>query len=406
MQIYKVGGAVRDELLGQSSNDVDWVVTGATPEQMLAAGYRQVGKDFPVFLHPRSQEEYALARTERKTAPGYHGFAINAAPDVTLEEDLSRRDLTINAMARDQSNHLIDPYGGQSDLDNRILRHVSPAFSEDPLRILRVARFAARFAGLGFRLADDTRQLMADMVHEGELATLAAERVWTETERALAGAQPRVFFTVLRNCGALAFLYPELEKLFGVPQPEKHHPEVDTGLHTMMVLDQAEALSAEPIVRFAALVHDLGKGETDPAEWPRHIGHEQRSAALITALCRRLRIPRAYRDLACLGARFHTHCHRAFDLKPATVLKTLESLDVFRRPERFEQFLLVCEADARGRLGFEAVDYPQAAYLYRAYECVTAVTAAGLVDAGLAGLELAQQLREQRIEALRTLTNN
>jgi len=400
MKIYKVGGAVRDELLGLPSNDNDWVVTGATPAQMVAAGYRQVGKDFPVFLHPETQEEYALARTERKTGPGYHGFVVNAAPNVTLEEDLSRRDLTINAMARDQANLLIDPCGGQADLENRVLRHVSSAFSEDPLRILRVARFAARFAGLGFELAKETCHLMAAMVQDGELLTLAAERVWVETERALAGPQPRVFFTVLRQCGALAVLYPELDQLFGHPQPEKFHSEIDTGEHTLRVLDQIVELSAEPDVRFAALVQDVGKGETIPDEWPRHIGHEQRSVEMIGALCQRLKLPKAYRELAVLVVRYHSHCHRVFELKPSALLKILESLDVFRRPQRFEQFLLCCEADARGSHGYESEAYPQAQYIYHAYEIVKAITAASLVAEGLSGLELAKQLRQQRIEAL------
>lgn len=403
IDIYKVGGAVRDELLGLPANDCDWVVTGATPAQMLAAGYRQVGKDFPVFLHPQSQEEYALARTERKTAPGYHGFVIHAAPDVTLEQDLGRRDLTINAMARDGDNNLIDPYGGQADLDNRILRHVSPAFSEDPLRILRVARFAARFAALGFRLAVDTQQLMTEMVLAGELSTLAAERVWTESERALAGPQPRVFFSILRDCGALAVIYPELDRLFGVPQPEKYHPEIDAGVHTLMVLDQAAALSDDPMVRFSALVHDIGKGQTPASEWPQHIGHEQRSADMIALLCQRMRTPKAYRELACLVARFHSHCHRAFDLKPITVQKTLEKLDAFRRPQRFEQFLLVCEADARGRKGQEKACYEQAQYLRKAFDCAASVTAVKFLDQGLTGIALADRLREERVKLISNL---
>ena len=403
MDIYRVGGAVRDELLGLPVSDNDWVVTGATPEQMLAAGYRQVGKDFPVFLHPQTQEEYALARTERKTAPGYHGFDVNAAPEVTLEQDLARRDLTINAMARDADERLIDPYGGQADLERRLLRHVSPAFVEDPLRILRVARFAARFYGLGFRVATETQALMQQMVQAGEAGALVAERVWVECQRALCEAQPGQFFTVLRDCGALAVLLPELDRLFGVPQPEEHHPEIDTGVHSLMVLAQAVLLSNDPQVRFAALLHDVGKGETPVAEWPRHIAHEPRSVRLIEQLCRRLRVPKDYRELAVLVARFHTQCHRAFDLKPATVLKMLEAVDALRRPQRFEQFLLACEADARGRLGFENIAYHQARYLRQAHEVAVAVTAAPLVEQGLQGQVLAQQLRQQRIKAIAAL---
>jgi len=400
MEIYRVGGAVRDELLGLPVSDHDWVVTGATPEQMLADGYRQVGRDFPVFLHPQTREEYALARTERKTAPGYHGFEVDAAPEVTLEQDLSRRDLTINAMARDSEDRLIDPYDGQADLERRLLRHVSPAFSEDPLRILRVARFAARFHDLGFRVADETRALMQQMVQAGEAEALVAERVWVECQRALCEPHPGQFFTVLRDCGALAVLLPELDRLFGVPQPEKHHPEIDTGVHSLMVLEQAVKLSEEPQVRFAALVHDVGKGETPESEWPRHIAHEQRSARLIEQLCRRLRVPKDYRELAVLVARFHTHCHRAFELRPETLLKMLETTDAFRRPQRFEQFLLACEADARGRLNFEKIVYDQARYLHQACAVAGAIEVAPLIEQGLQGQALAQQLRQQRIAAI------
>jgi len=403
MEIYRVGGAVRDELLGLPVSDHDWVVTGATPEQMLADGYRQVGKDFPVFLHPQTKEEYALARTERKTAPGYHGFDVDAAPEVTLEQDLARRDLTINAMARDGAEQLIDPYGGQVDLEQRLLRHVSPAFVEDPLRILRVARFAARFYGLGFRVADETQVLMRQMVQAGEAETLVAERVWVECQRALCEDYPGQFFTVLRDCGALAVIFPELDRLFGVPQPAEHHPEIDTGVHSLMVLDQAVRLGSDAQLRFAALVHDLGKGETPESEWPRHIAHEQRSACLIEQLCRRLRVPKDYRELAVLVARFHTHCHRAFDLKPATLLKMLESVDAFRRPQRFELFLLACEADARGRLNFENIAYDQAEYIRQAWELAAAVTTAPLLEQGLQGQALAEQLRQLRITEIAVL---
>ena len=400
MHIYRVGGAVRDELLGLAVSDQDWVVTGATPEQMLDAGYKQVGKDFPVFLHPRTREEYALARTERKTGPGYHGFEIDAAPHVTLEQDLARRDLTINAMARNADGVLIDPYGGQVDLQQRVLRHVSPAFAEDPLRILRVARFAARFHGLGFHVAAETRALMSQMVEAGEVEALVAERVWVEIQRALGEPFPVQFFTVLRECGALAVLLPELDRLFGVPQPEQHHPEIDTGVHSLMVLEQAVKLSDKTEVRFAALVHDVGKGETPASQWPRHIGHEQHSVRLIEQLCQRLRVPKDYRQLAVLVARYHTHCHRAHELKPATLLKILDSVDVWRRPQRFEQFLLACEADARGRLGLEHRDYPQAQYLQQVCEAATAVSAAPLIEQGLQGQELARELRQLRIAAI------
>lgn len=400
MQIYRVGGAVRDELLGLPVSDQDWVVTGATPVQMLDAGYRQVGKDFPVFLHPRTQEEYALARTERKTGPGYHGFEIDAAPQVTLEQDLARRDLTINAMARNADGELIDPYGGQADLQRRLLRHVSPAFVEDPLRILRVARFAARFHGLGFHVAPETQALMREMVEAGEVESLVAERVWVECQRALGEPFPVQFFMVLRECGALAVLLPELDRLFGVPQPEHHHPEIDTGVHSLMVLEQAVKLSDQTQVRFAALVHDVGKGETPASQWPRHIKHEQRSVRLIERLCRRLRVPRDYRQLAVLVARYHTHCHRSLELKPATLLKTLDSVDAWRRPQRFEQFVLACEADARGRLGLENRDYPQAQYLRQVREAAAAVTTAPLIEQGLQGRELAQALQQLRVAVI------
>lgn len=400
MNIYMVGGAIRDELLGLPVYDHDWVVTGATPEQMLAQRYRQVGRDFPVFLHPDSGEEYALARTERKTGPGYHGFVVNSAPDVTLDQDLARRDLTINAMARDAAGHLIDPYGGRADLENRLLRHVSPAFTEDPLRVLRVARFAARFDALGFRIAAETQQLMTDMVAGGELTSLVAERVWQECQRALAGPRPVRFFRVLRECGALAVLLPEVDRLFGVPQPAKYHPEIDSGEHTLMVLEQAELISSESRVRFAALVHDVGKGTTPASQWPRHIGHEQRGVKLIRELSRRLKVPNDHRDLAMLVAKYHGLCHRALELKPATALKLLEDLDALRRSERFQEFLQACEADARGRGGREGQDYPQAVYLQQVFEVVMSVSARPLVDSGLSGKELADALRVSRIRAI------
>jgi len=351
---------VRDRLLGQPVKERDYVVVGATPQQLLAEGYRQVGKDFPVFLHPQTKDEYALARTERKTAPGYRGFAVHAEPDVTLEEDLRRRDLTINALAEDEAGRLIDFYGGQADLENRVLRHVSDAFSEDPVRILRVARFAARYAGLGFEIADETMHLMRAMVEAGEVDALVPERVWQELVKALAEDRPSRFFEVLRVCGALQRLLPEVDRLWGVPQPEKWHPEIDTGVHAMMVLDMSARITADTEVRFAALTHDLGKGTTPPEILPSHRGHEERSVDLIEDVCVRFRIPRRYRDLAVIAARYHGKIHKVGELRPGTVIDLIEGADAFRRPARFEQVLQVCEADYRGRGGYEEREYAQA----------------------------------------------
>ncbi len=359
MQVYLVGGAVRDELLGLDVNERDWCVVGATPADLEGLGYKRVGKDFPVFLHPDSGEEYALARTERKTAVGYHGFEFDTSTEVTIEDDLGRRDLTINAIAKDTNGKVIDPYGGVNDIEQRVLRHVSAAFSEDPVRILRAARFAARFHSLGFRLAPETIDMMRDMVGAGEVDALVPDRVWKETERALVGRNVRVFFETLRECGALAVVYPEVDALFGVPQPEKWHPEIDTGLHTMLVLDQAEKLSDSLNVRFAALVHDLGKATTPKDRLPSHPGHEKRGSRLIQALSKRLPVPKNARDLGMLVAEWHTHTHRAFELRADTILKVLERTDAFRRPERFDEFLKTCEADARGRTGLEDRDYSQ-----------------------------------------------
>ncbi|SCZ52502.1 multifunctional CCA addition/repair protein [Thiohalomonas denitrificans] len=402
MQVYLVGGAVRDKLLGQQPRDRDWVVVGATPEEMLEKGFKPVGKDFPVFLHPETGEEYALARTERKTAPGYHGFEVHAAPDVTLEEDLKRRDLTINAMAEDSEGNLIDLFGGREDLELGRLRHVSPAFAEDPVRILRVARYAARYGKWGFRVAHTTNKLMRQMVEAGEVDALVPERVWQELENALREETPSRFFEVLRGCGALGRIFPELEALFGVPQPKQHHPEEDTGVHVMMVLDQSARLSSDPRVRFAALVHDLGKGTTPETEWPSHHAHEQRGVALVEGLCERLRTPREYRDLALVVTRHHGVYHRAEELRPATFIKTLEAIDAFRRPERVEQFLLACEADSRGRPGFEERDFPQPALFRRAFEAANSVSAKAIVDQGYRGAEIGERLREARIEAVKT----
>ena len=397
MQIYKVGGCVRDELLGLPVKDRDWVVVGATPQDMLAAGYKPVGKDFPVFLHPQTHEEYALARTERKTAPGYTGFAFHAAPDVSLEDDLKRRDLTINAMAETESGELIDPYHGREDLDHRVLRHVSPAFMEDPVRILRVARFAARLAAFNFQVADDTLQLMRGMVNNGEVDALVPERVWQETVRALGEATPTRFFEVLRDCGALARLFPELDRLYGVPQPEEHHPEIDTGVHTMLVLQQAARLSNDPKIRFAALVHDLGKGITPQEEWPKHKEHEERGVPLVEALCQRLRAPNDYRDLAILVTRYHLHYHRAAEMTDIEFLDTLMGLDAFRRPQRFEEFLLACEADSRGRPGYEDQEFEQPAIFRKAYTAAAAIDAGALAKQGLQGEAIAAELARLRL---------
>ena len=399
MQVYLVGGAVRDELLGLPVGERDWCVTGASPSDLLDLGFRQVGKDFPVFLHPESGEEYALARTERKVGPGYHGFEFDTSKDVSIEADLGRRDLTINAMARDENGALIDPWGGKADIERRILRHVSEAFAEDPVRILRAARFAARFHAQGFRIAPDTLTLMRRMVDDGEADALVPDRVWKETELALRGSNSRVFFEVLRSAGALARVYPEIDALFGVPQPERWHPEIDTGLHVMMVLDAAERLGAGGAVRFAVLVHDLGKATTDSEQLPKHPGHERRGVKLIRALSQRLPVPRAWRDLAMLVAEYHTHCHRALELKPATVLKVLEKSDAFRRPERFGQFLVACEADARGRLGLGDRDYPQTDYLRRALDAALTVDA-GKIAERHRGSDIPAAIRRERTRAL------
>ncbi len=403
MKIYKVGGAVRDRLLGLPVKDTDWVVVGATPEEMIANGYQQVGRDFPVFLHPETKQEYALARTERKTAPGYKGFRVHAAPDVTLEDDLIRRDLTINAMAETPDGELIDPFGGAGDIRIRQLRHVSPAFAEDPVRILRVARFAARFVPLGFQVAPETIRLMRDMVEAGEVDALVPERVWTELVRSLAETQPSQFFEVLRSCRALAVLFPEIDRLFGVPQPRQHHPEIDSGIHVLQVLDHAATLTDDLRVRFAALVHDLGKAETPADEWPRHMSHEEKSVELIRSLCRRMRAPNEYRDLAILAARYHTRCHRAAELRPGTLLETLESLDAFRRPERLEQFLITCEADSTSRPGFEDKGYPQADIFRNALQAARDIDTSVLIDEGYEGERLAAELKRRRIAAIAAL---
>ncbi len=400
MEVYLVGGAVRDELLGLPVHERDWCVVGATPDELESAGYRPVGKDFPVFLHPQTGEEYALARTERKTAAGYHGFRFHTDPDVTIEQDLGRRDLTINAMARDEAGELIDPFDGSGDLQRRLLRHVSDAFAEDPVRILRVARFAARYADTGFSVAPETLELMQDMVASGEADALVADRVWKETECALTEQTPQVFFETLRNCGALRVVYPEIDALFGVPQPAKWHPEIDCGIHTMMVLEQAAKLSTEVDVRFAALVHDLGKATTAKKDLPRHPGHERSSIRLVRKMAERLPVPNECRDLGLLAAEFHTHCHRAFELRSSTILKMLERTDAFRRPGRFEKFLVSCEADSRGRTGLEDREYPQADYLRGAHKAASAIDIDDLKSSGLDGAMIGKEIGKRRLAAI------
>lgn len=400
MKIYLVGGAVRDTLLDLPVTERDWVVVGATPEALLTLGYQQVGKDFPVFLHPTSHEEYALARTERKSGNGYTGFVCHAAPDVTLEDDLLRRDLTINAIARAENGELIDPFHGQYDLQQRILRHVSSAFQEDPLRVLRVARFAARFAHLGFHIAEETLALMQHMTRTGELAYLTPERVWKETEKALASRSPHVYFQVLRDCGALAVLFPEIDNLYGVPAPAQWHPEIDSGVHTLMTLMLAARLTPDIDVRFATLCHDVGKALTPPSLWPRHHGHGPAGVTLVEALCQRLRVPNALRDLAKLVAEFHDLVHTVQILQPKTLMKLFDALDVWRKPERLEKLALTSEADARGRAGFEESSYPQGDYLREAFSIARGVVSADVVADGFQGVGVRDELHRRRIAAL------
>jgi len=400
MEVYLVGGAVRDRLLGRPVHERDWVVVGASPEELERDGFVPVGREFPVFLHPQTHEEYALARLERKVGLGYRGFTTQFSADVTLEEDLKRRDLTINAMAETPSGEIIDPYGGRRDLQARLLRHVSEAFIEDPVRILRVARFAARYADLGFRVADDTLALMKRMTESGEVDALVPERVWQETERALGETRPDVFFETLRSCGALAKIFPEVAALYGIPQPPRWHPEVDTGLHVMLVVRYAARINAPVIVRFAALVHDLGKALSPPEKWPSHHGHEEAGVPLIEDLCARLKVPNGYRELAILTARYHPQVHRVAELRASTLLKLLESVDAFRRPERFHELLLACESDARGRAGLENQPYPQADYLLQVREAAAAVTLSDEERQTLKGPFLGERLREKRLAAV------
>ena len=400
MKIYQVGGCVRDRLLNLPAKDTDWVVTGATVEQMQAAGYKPIGKDFPVFLHPESKQEYALARHERKTAPGYHGFEFNTDPGITIEEDLQRRDLTINAMAEDEDGNLIDPYGGRQDLDNRLLRHVSDAFCEDPVRVLRVARFAARYHRLGFRLADETVDLIRQMGESGELGSLVAERVWTEMSRALDEADPAVFFQTLRQCSVLQILFPEIDNLFGVPQTEKYHPEVDTGIHIMMCLQKSAELEHDNETRFAVLMHDLGKATTPVTVLPSHHGHEQRGVKLVKAFCQRWKVPKAHTELALITTEFHTHVHRALELKATTILKLFASVDIYRKQDRFRKMLNACLADVRGRTNFENVAYPQAEYLEGLADRLINADLSEIKKRGLTGKDFGEAITALRLKII------
>ncbi|MDI9819558.1 MULTISPECIES: multifunctional CCA addition/repair protein [unclassified Legionella] len=402
MKIYLVGGAVRDQLLGYPVKERDWVVVGATPGQLLQSGYHQVGRDFPVFLHPSTREEYALARTERKSAPGYYGFQCDFNPHVTLEDDLLRRDLTINAMAMDENGRLIDPYHGQADLEARLLRHVSPAFVEDPVRVLRVARFAARYHHLGFRLADETRALMYAMVRRGELTHLVSERVWQEWSRSLGEKNPQVFISILRSCGALKIILPEIDALFGVPNPRKYHSEIDSGVHSLMVLNIATTLSADPLIRFAALVHDLGKAATPMSEWPGHIRHEERGGAIIQSLCERLRIPAEYRKFAMMVSRFHITIHRVSELRAQTKVKILEQTDAFRRPNLFNKLLVVCEADARGS---GKKEYEQARIWRHLMEQCMRISVQEIIAQGHQGEAIKKRLHLQRVACVEQIGN-
>ncbi len=397
LECYLVGGAVRDRLLGNAVKDRDWVVVGATPQQMLDLGFKAVGKDFPVFLHPHTHEEYALARTERKTGPGYGGFSFNTDPSVTLRQDLARRDLTINAMAQTPHGDLVDYFGGAKDLKNRVLRHVSPAFAEDPVRILRVARFSARY---GFDIADNTMELMREMVSNGEVDALVAERVWQELQQALAEPTPSRFFAALRGCGALARIFPEIDALFGVPQRPEFHPEIDAGVHTLMVVDQSALLHESTVVRFAALVHDLGKARTPVEALPSHPRHETTGVLPINELCDRLRVPKQFRELALLVCRLHLQLHQLGSLRAGTVVKLLEAIDAFRRPERVEQFIAACEADMRGRTGREHDPYPQGDLLLRCFNAAKAVETNAIVQEEQDGARIAELIRQARSEAV------
>lgn len=400
MKTYLVGGAVRDKLLNRPVTERDWVVLDETPESMLQRGFRAVGKDFPVFLHPKTNEEYALARTERKTAKGYKGFSVNASPDVTLEQDLLRRDLTINAIAMTEQGELIDPYGGQRDLELRLFRHVSPAFVEDPVRVLRLARFAARYAPLGFTIAPETHSLMCEMVELGEVDALVPERIWAEVVKALGETQPSAFFYTLKDCGALAKIFPELNALFGVPQPKIYHPEIDCGIHSLMSLEHAALLSPRLEVRFAALVHDLGKAVSPKANLPHHYGHELKGVALVEKMCARLRVPNHFKNLALHVAQYHTHCHKVSELRAATLVDLLQTLGAFKPDNHLHDFVLACEADACGRLGFEQADYPQAEIFLRAAQVAANADTTVALNRGLQGAKIGEAIRRIRINAI------
>ena len=405
MKTYLVGGAVRDKLLNRPVTERDWVVLGETPESMLQRGFHAVGKDFPVFLHPKTKEEYALARTERKTAKGYKGFSVDAAPNVTLEQDLLRRDLTINAIAMTENGELIDPFGGKRDLENRLFRHVSPAFIEDPVRILRVARFAARYAPLGFSIADETQRLMGEMVNVGEVDALVPERIWAEVVKALGEKQPSEFFYTLKACGALAKIFPEIDALFGVPQPEKYHPEIDCGIHSLMALEQAALLSPRLEVRFAALVHDLGKAISPKENLPHHYGHELSGVSLVEKLCARLRVPNNFKALALHVTQYHTHCHKVRELNAATLVDLLQTLGVFKPNNHLPEFILACEADARGRLGFENTIYSSGEFFMKIAEIAANVDTSAALNAGLEGKKIGEAIRRVRIHTVKMASN-
>jgi tRNA nucleotidyltransferase (CCA-adding enzyme) len=400
MKIYLVGGAVRDKLLGLPVKERDWVVVGASPEMLISFGFKPIGQDFPVFLHPETKEEYALARTERKVGVGYQGFVFNTSLSVTLEEDLMRRDLTINAIAEDETGQLIDPYHGLDDIRHRLLRHVSPAFSEDPVRVLRIARFVARYHHLKFKIADETLQLMEEMVKAGEVGHLVPERVWQELYKALEEEHPQYFFETLRRCGAQKVIFPEIDALFGVPANPEHHPEIDTGIHTMMVLEAASKLSDSPKIRFAALMHDVGKGLTPQALWPKHTGHEAAGVPLVETFCERLRVPKAFKELAQLVTRYHRDCHTILEATPEATINLLEKLDAYRREARFHEFLLACEADSKGRKGYESSEYPQKAYLLSAYAKTREVDVRRLLAEGYQGEPLKEAIHQARVRQL------
>ena len=401
MKIYRVGGCVRDRLLSLPVSDIDWVVTGATAETLLALGYKSIGKDFPVYLHPETRQEYALARSERKTSPGYHGFEFDTNPEISIEQDLLRRDLTINAMAENEDGELIDPYNGQSDLESRTLRHVSEAFTEDPVRVLRVARFAARYHHLGFKLAAETAKLICQMGDSGELNSLVAERVWSEMSRALDEAHPEVFFQTLRNCQVLDKLFPEIDALFGIPQTAKYHPEIDTGVHLMMALQKSAQLELDNETRFAVLVHDLGKAKTAQHILPSHHGHERAGVKIVKSFCRRWRIPKAHTELALITTEYHTHVHRALELKDSSLLKLFTNTDIFRKPLRFKKMTQACQADIQGRLNFETVNYPQAIFLVQLGNVLLNADLTEILRGGLQGKELGDAIYNLRLNLIK-----